>query len=73
MSDTLSYAENMAIHFHKQAVIARGQQFGASISDIGSETIVLELVTWPRRVEALLRMLKPFKFIESARSNILNH
>lgn len=67
----LSYDEIMACHFHKQAIIDIAKQFNATVEDIGSKSIVLQLVTWPRRTEAFLKILKPFKIIEAARSGII--
>ena len=66
-----AYDKTMSVHFHKQALMQVASHFGATVVDIGSETLVLELVTWPRRVDAFLKMLKPFKIIEAARSGMI--
>lgn len=69
--DRTSYEHNMAIHFHKQAISEICGGVGATLEDIGSDTVVVQLVSWPRRVEAFLKLLKPFTIIEAVRSGMI--
>jgi acetolactate synthase-1/3 small subunit len=67
----MSYDDMMATHFHRQAVLEIGKMFGATVSDIGSESVILELVAWNARVDAFIRMMQPYGIIEAARSGTI--
>lgn len=67
----LNYDELMAVHFHRQALQEIAHLFEAKVMDIGSETIIMELVSWPSRVDGFIKMLRPFKIVEAARTGII--
>ena len=33
--------------------------------------MIVELVSWPRRIDAFLNMLRPFKIVEAARTGVI--
>jgi len=68
---TLSYEDMMAGHAHRQAILDLANMFGATVNDVGSESMILELVSWSRRVESFVRILEPFGIIEAARSGVI--
>jgi len=65
------YDKLMQAHFHRQAVLDVAKMFGANVNDIGSDSIILEFVSWSKRVDAMVRMLEPFGIIEAARSGVI--
>ena len=44
----------MASHFHRQAILDIAKMFNATVEDIGSEAIILEIVSWSARVDAFI-------------------
>lgn len=66
-----SYEEIMSSHFHRQGVMDLAKMFNAQVEDVGSEHMILLLCSWPRRVDAFIRMLKPFGIVEAARSGCI--
>jgi len=70
-NDALTYDEMMASHFHRQAILELAQTFGASVNDVGSEHMILEIVSWSSRVDAFLNMLQPFGIEEAARTGVI--
>ncbi|GBG31080.1 Acetolactate synthase small subunit [Hondaea fermentalgiana] len=70
-SNAANYDEMMASHFHRQAILDIAKMFEGKIIDIGSECVIVEVVSWSRRVDALFRMLEPYGIIEGARSGII--
>jgi len=69
--ENASYDEMMASHFHRQAVLDIAKMFEARVADIGSESIILEMVSWSRRVDAFFRILEPYGIVEGARSGVI--
>lgn len=63
-----SYEETLSSHFHRQAVLEIAKLFDAKVSDIGSDALILEMVSWHSRVNAFIDMLQPFGIIEAVRS-----
>jgi len=66
-----SYEDMMAIHFHRQAILDIAKLFGGVATDIGSEHVIIELVSWSSRVDACLNMLKPYGVVEAARTGVI--
>lgn len=52
----------------RQAISDLCKLFEGHVVDIGSEHMILELSSWSRRVNAFLKMLKPFGIIEATRT-----
>jgi acetolactate synthase-1/3 small subunit len=75
MGNSLSYIpdyqDNMNAHFHKEAVIQTSKLFGGVVVDVGSDQMIIELVSWQRRIDAFIRTMKPFGVIEVARSGAI--
>ena len=66
-----SYEDLMAMHFHRAAIVEVAKIFGAKVSDVGSEHMIIELSSWSARVDAFLRMLQPYGVVEAARSGVI--
>ena len=66
-----SYEDLMAVHFHRTAIIEVANIFGATVSDVGSEHMIIELSSWSARVDAFLKMLQPYGVVEAARSGVI--
>lgn len=66
-----SYDTLMENHFHRQAVLQLAGMFEAKVTDVGSESVILEIVSWPKRVDAFFRILEPYGIIEGARSGVI--
>ena len=71
MVDQVSYKDMMASHLHRQGILEIANNFEAKVVDMGSEAMVLELVSWNSRVDAFMNMLRPFGIIEAARSGTI--
>lgn len=67
----VSYEGLMTRHFHRQAILEIAKMFNATTVDVGSDHIMLEMVSWPKRVGAFVRLLQPFGIIEAARSGTI--
>jgi acetolactate synthase-1/3 small subunit len=63
-----TYEDMMNSHFHRSAVMELAKAFEGEIVDLGSHHMILQLTTWPRRVDAFIRMMRPYGIIEVARS-----
>lgn len=68
---SVSYEGLMSRHFHRQAILEIAKMFNATTVDVGSDHIMLEMVSWPKRVGAFVRLLQPFGIIEAARSGTI--
>ena len=64
----VEYENIMESHSHREAVTALADLFDAEVVDVGTNQIILELVSWSRRVDAFLRAIQPYGIIEVARS-----
>lgn len=53
-------------HLHSISVLAA--QFGAKIVDVSENSVIVELTAKTARVEAFLKLLKPFGILEAART-----
>lgn len=53
---------------HSNEIIELGQQFGAHIVDVATETIILEVTGSTAKVEKLIHLLQPFGIREVART-----
>ena len=66
-----TYDELVASSTHRESVTALASLFGAEVVDVGTNQIMLELVSWQRRIDAFLRAAEPFGVIEVARSGAI--
>ncbi len=66
-----SYAALIAAQPHRAAVRELGSLFAAEVVDVGNRHVVFQLTSWPRRVDAFLRLLQPWGIIEVARSGVV--
>ncbi|TPX59943.1 acetolactate synthase [Powellomyces hirtus] len=55
----------------RQAVTELARLFGARVVDVSIDGVILELSAKPHRVDAFLKLLKPFGLIEVARSGAM--
>lgn len=53
-------------HLHSISVLA--SQFGAKIVDVSEHTVIVELTAKTSRVEAFLKLVRPFGVLEAART-----
>lgn len=58
-------------HARRAAVTELGKLYGGETVDVGREHVTIQLVSWPRRVDAFIRMLQPFGIIECARTGMV--
>lgn len=66
---TLTASEALRIrHQHLGHIRNLADQFAARIVDVSENSVIVEMSGKTKRVEAFLRLLKPFGLIESARS-----
>jgi len=64
----LGYAELMESRAHRSAVLELCGLFGADVVDVGTQHAIVLLSSWSARVDAFLKLLRPFGIIEVARS-----
>ncbi|KAA8910416.1 acetolactate synthase [Sphaerosporella brunnea] len=58
-------------HQHLRAVTDLTHQFGGKISDISENSCIVELSAKPSRIDAFLKLVKPFGILESARTGLM--
>eukprot|EP00127_Corallochytrium_limacisporum_P006496 Clim_evm27s229 gene=Clim_evmTU27s229 len=63
-------AELQAISQQRHAVTELAKLFEAKIVDIGEDHLIVELTTWSRRVDAFMKLCKPFGIIEASRTGL---
>jgi len=66
-----TYEDLMKAKPHKDAVVAACGLFGADVVDVGTDQMIVELVSWSRRIDAFIRTMKPYGVIEVARSGAI--
>jgi len=74
-------AENLAVLSHAEALRLKSsymsaistlaQQFNAKIVDVSENSVIVELSGKTRRVEAFLKLVRPFGILESARTGVM--
>ena len=50
-----TYEEVMNAHFHKASIMQISDLYDANIVDVGTQHLVVQITSWPRRVDALIR------------------
>jgi acetolactate synthase-1/3 small subunit len=68
---TASYVDLIDAQPHRSAVRDIGALFGAEVVDVGTHSIIFQLVSWSRRVEAFITALEPFGIKDLARSGMV--
>ena len=58
----------MLQHERRQALLGLSNLFEAKVADVGSRHVILQLTSWPKRVEAFVKLLAPYDVVEVARS-----
>ncbi|KAG6891761.1 hypothetical protein C0992_006182 [Termitomyces sp. T32_za158] len=58
-------------HQHLQSISTLASQFGAKIVDVSENSIIVELTAKTSRVEAFLKLVKPFGILEAARTGLM--
>ncbi|KAI8853379.1 small subunit of acetolactate synthase-domain-containing protein [Chytridium lagenaria] len=61
----------MAASAHRQAVTELAKLFGAKVVDVSYDSLCLEMCSKPDKVDALLKLLKPYGIIEATRSGMM--
>lgn len=54
----------------RQAITELARLFNARIVDVSIDSVIVELSAKPDRVDAFLKLLKPYGIIEAARSGM---
>ncbi|KAG5719461.1 hypothetical protein E4T56_gene20653 [Termitomyces sp. T112] len=58
-------------HQHLQSISTLASQFGAKIVDVSENSVIIELTAKTSRVEAFLKLVKPFGILEAARTGLM--
>jgi acetolactate synthase-1/3 small subunit len=66
-----TYEDLMESRKHRDAVVATCDLFGSTVVDVGTDQMIVELVSWSRRIDAFIRTMKPYGVIEVARSGAI--
>ena len=53
---------------HLRALTDLAKLFGAHIVDVANDSVVVELTTKPTKLDAFIKLVKPFGILEAARS-----
>ncbi|KAJ3116854.1 hypothetical protein HDU96_008635 [Phlyctochytrium bullatum] len=61
----------MAASAHRQAVTELAKLFGARVVDVSYDSLVIEMTAKPDKVDAMLKLLKPYGIIEATRSGMM--
>jgi acetolactate synthase-1/3 small subunit len=66
-----SLEDLVARHKQRQAAVDIAKMFDGKVSNVGTEHIILEAVAQPRKIDAMLSLLRPLGIIEAVRSGAL--
>jgi len=58
-------------HQHLQSISVLAKQFAGKIVDVSEHSVIVELTAKTTRVEAFLKLLKPFGILEAARTGLM--
>jgi len=58
-------------HQHLQSIATLAKQFGGKLVDVSEHSVIVEMTGKSSRVEAFLKLVKPFGILESARSGLM--
>ncbi|PBK73705.1 acetolactate synthase [Armillaria solidipes] len=58
-------------HQHLHSISTLASQFGAKIVDVSTNSVIVELTAKTNRVEAFLKLIKPFGVLEAARTGLM--
>ncbi|TFK44559.1 small subunit of acetolactate synthase-domain-containing protein [Crucibulum laeve] len=58
-------------HQHLHSISTLSKQFGAKIVDVSENSVIVELTAKTPRVEAFLKLVKPFGILEAARTGLM--
>lgn len=58
-------------HQHLQAITELSKNFGGKVSDISTNTCIIELCAKPSRIDNFIILLRPFGVLEAARSGMM--
>ncbi|KAK9761117.1 acetolactate synthase, regulatory subunit [Basidiobolus ranarum] len=61
----------LATHKHLEAIQELTKLFQGQIIDVGNESAIVQLCTKSARIDAFMKLLKPFGILEAARSGIM--
>ncbi|KAJ3219313.1 hypothetical protein HDU67_001932 [Dinochytrium kinnereticum] len=61
----------MAASAHRQAITELAKLFGAKVVDVSYDSMVIEMCAKPDKVDAMLKLLKPYGIIEATRSGMM--
>uniref|UniRef100_A0A1D1XMS9 Acetolactate synthase small subunit, mitochondrial n=1 Tax=Anthurium amnicola TaxID=1678845 RepID=A0A1D1XMS9_9ARAE len=56
---------------HLRALTDLAKLFGAHVVDVASDSVVMELTAKPTRLDAFIKLVKPFGILEAARSGMM--
>jgi acetolactate synthase-1/3 small subunit len=57
---------------HLRALTDLAKLFGANVVDVASDSVVMELTAKSTRLDAFIKLVKPFGILEAARSGNYN-
>lgn len=60
-----------ALSLKRDRLMALAKLFEADMVDIGSQTVTIQLTSWPRRIDAFIKFAGPYGIIETARSGVV--
>ncbi|KAJ3111672.1 hypothetical protein HK098_008366, partial [Nowakowskiella sp. JEL0407] len=58
----------LSASIQRQAITELAKLFQGQVSDVGIDSVIVELCAKPERIDAFLKLMKPFGIIEAARS-----
>ncbi|KAG6920112.1 hypothetical protein DXG01_010180 [Tephrocybe rancida] len=58
-------------HQHLQSISTLAGQFGAKLVDVSENSVIVEMTAKTARVEAFLKLVKPFGILEAARTGLM--
>ncbi|KAI9007288.1 small subunit of acetolactate synthase-domain-containing protein, partial [Gaertneriomyces semiglobifer] len=68
---TSSLSPLLGASVQRQAIVELARLFGARIVDVSVDGVILELSAKPTRIDAFLKLLKPYGIIEASRSGAM--
>lgn len=58
-------------HTHLSGVRLLAEQFGGKLVDISNESVIVEMTGKTQRVDAFLKLVRPYGILEAARTGLM--
>lgn len=65
------YDKLIFMHTQRTRLMQLAEMFKAEVVDVGAEHMTFELTAWPKRIDGLIELARPYGIVEVARSGVV--